>query len=181
MPAIELPDPPLSDGVITLRAYTDADVPALVEICQDPEIPRFTLVPSPYAEADARDWMQRARHGWATGTRVTFAIADAADDDKLLGSVGLQAFDWEHRAADVGYMVAAPARGRGIATRALELVAAWAFGPLGLERLELRTLPENTASQAVAGRAGFTRVEHPVVPRPECDHMPDLYFARPRG
>jgi RimJ/RimL family protein N-acetyltransferase len=181
VPAIAFPDPPLTDGVVTLRAYADADVPALVAICQDPEIPRWTLVPSPYGEAEARDWIERGPEGLATGSRVTFAIAEAADSAALLGSVGLQAIDWEVRAADVGYMLGPHARGRGFATRAVELAAGWAFGALGLERLELRTMQENTASQAVAERAGFARVPAPLVQRPECDHLPDIYFARLRG
>jgi RimJ/RimL family protein N-acetyltransferase len=180
VPAIALPDPPLSDGVVALRAYTDADVPALVEICQDPEIPRWTLVPSPYGEVEARDFMLRVAEGHATGTRVTFAIAAADEPAALQGSVGLQAIDWDVRAADVGYMLGSRARGRGLATRAVELVAGWAFGTLGLERLELRTIAENAASRAVAERAGFTPVQAPLVRRPECDHMPDVYFARLR-
>ena len=181
MPAIELPDPPLSDDVVALRAYSDADVPALVEICQDPEIPRWTLVPSPYADADARAWLRRIDEGLAGATRVTLAIVESSDPGVLHGSIGLQAFDWDARAADVGYMLAAPARGRGIATRAVELVAGWAFGTLGIERLELRAMAENSASHAVAARAGFHRVQAPVVRRPECDGMGDIYFARLRG
>jgi RimJ/RimL family protein N-acetyltransferase len=181
VPAIVFPDPPLTDGVVTLRAYAEADIPALVAICQDPEIPRWTLIPSPYGEADARAWLEHVADGLATGTRVTFAIADAGDTGALLGSVGLQAIDWDMRAADVGYMLGAHARGRGLATRALQLAADWAFAELGLERVELRTMHQNAASRAVAERAGFARVPAPLVRRPECDHMPDIYFARLRG
>jgi hypothetical protein len=46
MPAIELPDPPLSDGAFVLRWFESSDVPALVVGCQDPLISRFTLVPA---------------------------------------------------------------------------------------------------------------------------------------
>lgn len=105
-------------------------------------------------------------------------IVDAADHDRPLGSIALNPVVWEHRAAAVGYWVAAPARGRGVATRALQLLAAWAFGTLDLERLELRAQPDNRASQAVAARAGLTPVAEPVVHRPECEHLPDLFFAR---
>ncbi|MEA2150118.1 MAG: hypothetical protein QOD69_1948 [Solirubrobacteraceae bacterium] len=180
MPAVQLPDPPLTDGVVALRAYTGADIPALVEICQDPEIARWTLVPSPYAEADAHAWLQRVAEGQASGARATFAVAGAADHRVLLGSASIQAIDWDLRAADLGYMLAAPARGRGLATRAVELLAGWAFGTLGLERLELRTMPENAASVALAARAGFEPIERPLVRRPECDDLPDIFFARLR-
>jgi RimJ/RimL family protein N-acetyltransferase len=180
LPPIDLPDPPLSDGVVALRAYADADISALVAICQDPEIPRWTPVPSPYTANDAHAWLRRVQRGYATGTRATFAVVDARTRDVLLGSVGLQTIDWDQRAADVGYMLGAHARGRGVATRAVELVAAWAFATLDLERLELRTLAGNRASRAVARRTGFDPVDAPAVRRPECDHMPDVYYARLR-
>jgi RimJ/RimL family protein N-acetyltransferase len=181
VPALALPDPPLSDGVIALRRWTPADVSALVEACQDPEIPRWTLVPSPYDETDAHAYLRRVADGWDDGVRATFAVVGAADHGALLGSAGLQAIDWERRAADVGYWVAAPARGRGVATRAVELLAGWAFGVLGIERLDLRANAGNAASRAVAQRAGFTRSDGPLVHRPECDHMPDIFFARMPG
>ncbi|MGH2801119.1 MAG: GNAT family N-acetyltransferase [Thermoleophilaceae bacterium] len=44
----------LSDGEIALRPFIEDDVPAITAACQDPEIPRWTLVPSPYTEEDAR-------------------------------------------------------------------------------------------------------------------------------
>jgi RimJ/RimL family protein N-acetyltransferase len=181
VPQLALPDPPLNDGLVALRSWTAADVPAIVEACQDPEIPRWTLVPSPYGEADARAYLQRVADGWDAGARATFAIVDAADHGALLGAAGLNRIDWDQCAADLGYWVAAPARGRGVAARAVELLAGWAFGTLGLERLELRANEANTASRAVAARAGFSRADAPLVRRPECDHMPDIFFARLRS
>jgi RimJ/RimL family protein N-acetyltransferase len=180
VPALALPDPPLSDGVVALRPPTHADVPTLVEICQDPEIARFTTVPTPYGETEAHAWLQRVADGLAEGTQVTQAVVDAADPDVLLGSVGLHAIDLELRAAEVGYLLAPRVRGRGLATRAVRLVCAWGFQTLGLQRVELRAMADNAASQAVAVRAGFQRVAAPFLHRPELDHLPDVFFARLR-
>lgn len=181
MPVLTLPDPPLSDGVIALRGFESGDIDALVAALQDPEIPRWTLVPSPYTHDDARDYLRHMNRGRAVGARLSLAIVDAAGERALLGSVALNPIEWRLRAADVGYWVAAPARGRGVATRAVELLAAHAFGTLGLERLELRAQEGNTASQRVAVRAGFAPVAAPLIVRPECDHFPDVFFARMRG
>jgi RimJ/RimL family protein N-acetyltransferase len=49
------------------------------------------------------------------------------------------------------------ARGRGIASRAVRLMARWAFDELGIARLEMTCAPDNPASQRVAERCGFTR------------------------
>ena len=44
----------LRDGDLVLRPWTEEDVPALVEACNDPEIPRWIpLIPVPYTESDA--------------------------------------------------------------------------------------------------------------------------------
>jgi RimJ/RimL family protein N-acetyltransferase len=180
VPALAFPDPPLTDGVIALRPFTEADNAAHVEICQDPEIARFTTVPSPYGETDARAFLQLVADGVAAGTLIVLAVVDAADHGVLLGSVGLHAISPELGAAEVGYLLAAPARGRGCATRAVALVVGWAFATLGLQRIELRAMAENAASRAVAARAGFHPVDAPFLHRPELDHLPDVFFARLR-
>ena len=52
---INPPNPPLSDGVITLRAFRAEDAPAINAACQDREIQRWIpMIPVPYTEADAR-------------------------------------------------------------------------------------------------------------------------------
>jgi RimJ/RimL family protein N-acetyltransferase len=137
---------------VTLRRFREDDVPALTEACQDPEIPRWTNVPSPYTEEDARVFI----HDTLRGDReeMSLAIADARTDE-LLGAIGLRL-----RApglAEIGYWLAAPARGRGAATRAARLICQWAFAEMPLARMQLHTLPGNEASERVAERAGFTR------------------------
>jgi len=59
--------------------------------------------------------------------------------------------------AGIGYGVRAEVRGRGVATRAVRLVSAWAFEECGVQRLQLRADVLNAASQRVAERAGFHR------------------------
>jgi RimJ/RimL family protein N-acetyltransferase len=60
--------------------------------------------------------------------------------------------------AAVGYWLAPEARGRGVATGAVQLLVRWAFDvELELVRMELLTLVGNEASGRVALRAGFTR------------------------
>jgi RimJ/RimL family protein N-acetyltransferase len=59
--------------------------------------------------------------------------------------------------AELGYWVKAGARGRGVATRAVVLVARFAFDELGAARVQLVTEPDNVASQRVAEKAGFIR------------------------
>jgi [ribosomal protein S5]-alanine N-acetyltransferase len=149
---IERPGAPLSDGDIVLRLFKEDDVPRLLEAARDPDIPRLTNLPKLESEDWARAWLERIEGLWRDGARATFAIADAASDD-LLGSIGVRLVDAN---GQIGYWVLASARGRGIATRALRLLADWAFS-VGFARLQLLTEPENAASQRVAANAGFRR------------------------
>ena len=59
--------------------------------------------------------------------------------------------------AELGYMVAPAARGRGIGTAILRALTDWAFADLGAQRLRLVVDVENPASLRVAERAGYVR------------------------
>jgi RimJ/RimL family protein N-acetyltransferase len=140
------------DGVI-LRPWRLEDVPAVAAACSDPEIPRWIpFVPAPYTEDDALTYVQACID--AGESRHAFAIVDPADTT-VCGSIdmGVNAM----RTGHIGYWVAREARGRGVCTAALKRLCRFSFEDLGLERLELMTDPENTASQRVAEKVGFRR------------------------
>jgi RimJ/RimL family protein N-acetyltransferase/nitrite reductase/ring-hydroxylating ferredoxin subunit len=151
---VQPPNPPLSDGTISLRPFHAGDAVAVAAACQDPEVGRWIpMVPVPYSETEAGAFILMTLQAWQNGSGYEFAIVDAAAD-RYLGSVGIHVGP-NPRRYSIGYLVAPEARGRGVATRAVRLAARWAFETLGVERLALWTLPGNVASQAVAEKAGF--------------------------
>ena len=154
---IVLPGDHLVEGDTALRAWRDSDLESLVAACQDPEISRWTRVPYPYGTADARAYLLQRHDGLHAGVAAPFAIVSAADRDRLLGSISLMRFAWQHARAEVGYWLGKESRGQGHATRAVRLITAWGFRSLGLHRIDLLAATENPASQHVAERCGFTR------------------------
>jgi RimJ/RimL family protein N-acetyltransferase len=175
------PDPPLSDGVITLRALSGADVDALTAACQDPEIPRWTRVPVPYRRADALGWIAAAELELEAGVTIGWLAVD--DEGRLLASVSVMQVDRAAGTGEIGYWVAREARGRGVATRAVRLVRDWAAAALGLTTLELVIHEDNAPSHAVARAAGFTQTgERRAAPR---EGLPDgryvIFHWRPTG
>ncbi len=149
----------LTNGQLLLRPPGLADVPRIYEACQDPEMVRWTTVPSPYEKAHAVGFVEEyAAGGWLSGTLLVWAIV--ADRDGPHGPRGdyLGAIDLRldgSGAAEIGYAVAPWARGRGVATAAVGLVCRWGFADLGLGRIQWLAHIGNEASRRVADKAGF--------------------------
>jgi RimJ/RimL family protein N-acetyltransferase len=143
----------LTDGVITLRPPGDEDVDALYRECQDPEIQRWTGVPSPYHRENAIAYLERVKREEAEGKVVAFLAVD--DGEVLLGSFSVMELDKAPRYGEIGYWVSAAARGRGVASRAVTLLRDWGASDLELELIELVIHIDNQPSQRVAERTGF--------------------------
>ena len=77
----------------------------------------------------------------------------------FIGRIGLMVHDdWpegEHK-TEVGWMLARPFWGRGLATEGALASVGYGFEELGLERIISITLPGNTASRRVMGKVGLT-------------------------
>jgi len=158
--------PDLHDDVITLRPPSEHDIDAITVEVQDPDIPRFTRIPSPYTRDHAVEFVGASTKQWRTGrgpkaapreaqVGLSFMIIDRSTD-ALIGGIGVSLRE-QPEVAEIGYWVAAGARRRGVATRAATLASRWALAELNLLRLELMTRPDNVASQRVAEAAGFSR------------------------
>jgi RimJ/RimL family protein N-acetyltransferase len=148
----------LSDDVVVLRPWSPSDASFLAEASRDPAIERYNG-PPPDSLEDAISVIERIERSWRSfedrgdPSGVAFAIVDAASGDPV-GMCGID--DWSSTdVAQFGYWLAAGSRGRGLATRAVTLMTGWLL-ELGAARVFLTIQSENTASAAVARRAGFS-------------------------
>lgn len=147
----------VEDGLL-LRPWRPEDADAVFRACQDPDIQRWTRVPTPYLPEHAESFVTGiAPQGWAAGTAAHFAVCDAASGS-LLGSCGLVTIDRHLRSAEIGYWTAPWARGQGVAVRATRALSRWAFSELDLRRIVWQAELGNHASRLVALRAGL-RIE----------------------
>ncbi len=143
----------LTTDRLLLRPWAPGDAAGALAACSDPEVQRWTTVPSPYTPEVARAWVEEVAPGmWAGGTGAPFAVLDRTTG-ALLAAVGLH--DVDGRRAEIGYWAAAEARGRGVVTEAVSAVTRWAFGE-GLQRLAWEAEVGNFPSRAVAEKCGFT-------------------------
>jgi RimJ/RimL family protein N-acetyltransferase len=147
--------PVLSDGVVALRAHTPADIDAVFEMATDPEMVRWTSIPTPYSREMAEEFaLSIIPKGWDDGDKYGWAI-DAADDQgrwRYAGNVDVRGVPIAH----LGFSLHPWARGRGLMVRAVRLATDWAFTHGTVEVVHWRSQPGNVASLRVAHRTGFT-------------------------
>ena len=106
--------------------------------------------PYPYTRADAEGFIAAA---WAQRPETDFAIASRSE---AIGGIGFHPQADVHRlTAEIGYWLGEPFWGRGIATRAVRAVTAWAFATTSLERLYACVFATNPASARVLSNAGY--------------------------
>jgi RimJ/RimL family protein N-acetyltransferase len=148
------PEPPLADDLIRLAPMAQSDHAELLAIVGDPDVERFTLLPTGADGAFVERWIGRYESGWQDGERAGFVARDIADG-ALLAFAAIVQLDLDARQGEIGYLVVPAARGRGVAGHAVRLPSRWGFDELGLERLELRIDTANTASERVAERSGY--------------------------
>ncbi|MGN6578242.1 MAG: GNAT family N-acetyltransferase [Nocardioides sp.] len=145
---------------VVLRGYRDSDAKRVQEACSH-ERTQYWLatMPSPYTIEDAREYLETRQEQLATGSGITWAIADPATDE-LLGTISV--FDLKPGyEAEIGYWAHPDARGRGVMTQACRLVVRHCFVPaedggLGLRRVSIFAGVDNTASRHVMESVGFT-------------------------
>lgn len=164
-PAAVSPVVTLTDDAVTLRPWTRDDAAFFAKACADPAIRRYNgaldrlgnpAPPPSVTDAEAvidgfaSSWRALAATGEPSG--VAFAIVDARSGQPV-GCCGVD--DWSKAdVAQVGYWIAAGARGRSYATRSLVMLTRWLFD-LGAARVFLTIVADNEGSIAVARRAGF--------------------------
>ncbi|PFG43059.1 RimJ/RimL family protein N-acetyltransferase [Isoptericola jiangsuensis] len=151
----------LRSSAVTLSVPTTADVDRIAQVCTDPAIAAWTVVPSPYTRDDAAGFVEGSvPGGWEQERDFTWAVrAPGAVDGEVLGMVGVSAGGepGTQRRGEIGYWTAPDARGRGLTTEAARLVVDWALDPdgLGLTRLQWQAFVGNWASRRVAWKLGF--------------------------
>lgn len=100
--------------------------------------------------------LRRYQQDIETGQGYPFFIFRASDNI-LVGACNLNNVRrGVLQAADIGYWVGLPYVRRGHARAAVRRVVTFAFGPLGLNRVEAATRPENEASRSLLLSVGFS-------------------------
>ncbi|MBA4187275.1 MAG: GNAT family N-acetyltransferase [Planctomycetaceae bacterium] len=147
--------PTLTTARLTLRPFEEADAEPLFEYARNPNLTRFTLwdhhrTPSETV-AFVRDYARlRYREGMAEPYAITLT-----PNPKPIGACGCFWASEPNQTMELGYWVAEPFWGRGIAVEASEAIIQLAFRTYEPERLQARVIAGNHASARVLEKLNF--------------------------
>ncbi len=142
--------PRLKAPGVVLRPLELADAEALFAAHGDAETHHFWSSPAHASVEETRAYIAETlaiegAHVWA----ITESGGEA------LGRIAL--FNVREGVGEIGVIMRREATGRGLASKALNLVIEYGFGPLGLHRIGADIDPDNTNSISLFLRAGFQR------------------------
>ena len=149
--------PTLQHGRITLRPAEELDILSIYKACQDPFIPRFTTVPSPYTIEHATSFIrEQSPSRFAQKTEILFVITKGhADAEEFCGVISFHTINLPSHTAEIGYWIAAQARGQGVGRTAVKLISEYGFSTIGFRRIEALVDVNNVASKTLLLSAGY--------------------------
>ena len=144
--------PVLTGEKTVLRPFTEADVEAIWEIIQDPEVVRFTYEPGyEYTLDDLRPiYAARATRP----DRLDLAVTDRTTGE-LVGEVVLNEWNPHARSCNFRTLMGPRGRDRGLGTEAIRLIVGHGFEQLGLHRIGLDVYGHNHRARRVYEKVGF--------------------------
>ena len=144
---------PIATDRLVLRRFSGDDAEVLAAYRSDPDVARFQSWAAPYGVDAARKLIdaQSLLDGPTRGEWIQIAIER---DAELVGDVAVE-LSADGRTATIGYTIAPPHQGRGLATEAVGAVVNRLFDELAVDRVQASLDPRNDASARVVARLGF--------------------------
>ena len=145
---------PLETPRLVLRPYYRQDGRNIVRWLKDRQVTRTVPLWERYTLADGRSFVRKARAALRSGDGYLLAITSRATGE-YIGSCGLEIRSTRDRRAHLGYWVAHPYWGQGIASEAASRLCHEAFRTVHIHRIETGVVRGNVGSRAVLARLGF--------------------------
>jgi RimJ/RimL family protein N-acetyltransferase len=152
---MELDGKVIRGKTIYLRPLDKSDVGSITRWHNDPDLMALFALARTGPEEYWSAWLETRLE---SPNAIYFGIVKK-DDGRLIGYVHLEELYWSHKLCrDVGILIGEKDEwSKGYGTEAMELLVRYAFGELGLHRLELMTFDFNKRGIRVWEKCGFKK------------------------
>ena len=142
---------------LRLRPFRSEDLDDIWPVVSDPEFPKLMSWSAHTERAQAAGFIDATGASLADGTGATWAIEQGGH---VIGCVALEDIAWTVRAwrvdrAELGYWLAPAHWGKGLMTEAADAAVRFGFHTIGLHKITVGCIAENTASRRVIEKLGF--------------------------
>ena len=152
--------PILTTERLILRPYSLSDAKELQRLIGDRDVSEtLLLVPYPYLDGMAEEWIDKQSLEYQEGKSVQFAVT-GRNGEFLMGTIGLNNIFQEYQRAELGYWIGKPYWGKGYCTEAASSVLRWGFEVLGLNRISATHMTSNPRSGRVMEKIGMKHEGH---------------------
>lgn len=144
--------PVLRTDRVALRELRRDDAPALIDVTARDEVVRFSW-PAPDNLAAVERFIQSTREERASGRYLCFGIVPVATG-AVAGMFELRRLQPDFFRAEIGFFMTDEFRGKGVFADAARLLIDFAFGVVGVHRIEARVAVDNERSSAALRKLG---------------------------
>jgi [ribosomal protein S5]-alanine N-acetyltransferase len=152
--------PTLTTERLILRPYSITDAKDLQRLIGDRDVSdTFLLIPFPYTEGMAEEWITKQSVEHEEGKSIHFAITDS-EQGFLIGTVIIMNIIKELERAAIGYWIGKPYWHKGYCTEAASAAVKYGFEELGLNRICATHMTRNPRSGRVMQKIGMQHEGH---------------------
>ena len=166
-----------------LRSWRPSDRAPFARLNADPEVVRFLNDGVPFTRAESDELLDAIEAHWQQRGFGLWCAAPREDPDECLGFVGLAVPSFLPAvlpAVEVGWRLARPAWGRGLATEGARASLRHAFGELALEAVISIIDPANERSIRVARSSACAAAPITCIRERAADCSPTRFFRTMR-
>lgn len=137
------------DDVVLLRAIEEDDAKVLMDLINDPEVENAVFGWSyPVSLSSQKKWISNL----VNDTTVHYIIEV---DNKAVGVAIISSIDMKNRTANMNIKLLKGYRGKGVATRTLNLIITYCFDELNMHCLTANVIERNEDSRKLWVKLGF--------------------------
>ncbi len=146
--------PEFETARLRLRRFTQSDLMAVFAWASDAEVSRYALWDRHETPANTQGFLEFCFREYAERGIGPWA-AVRKDTGELIGNCSYGRIAPEESRIELAYFFARPHWGQGYASEGVRALIDYAFGVIGVRRVEARCVTANTASERVMQKAGL--------------------------